>query len=95
MADKKIYAGSGKKKNDTWLKVSLDLGKLNANSFEFNGKRYAKVDINVKPAPDNYGKDVSVSIDTWQPEGKQQQPAPVKKQNGYPDVDEESSDLPF
>jgi hypothetical protein len=74
---KKIYAGSGKKASDTWFKVSLNIDELNKHVQEFNGKKFVKVNINLSVSPDQYGKDVSVSIDTWKPEGKAPVAAPM------------------
>lgn len=71
MATEKIYVGRGKKKSDTWFKLNLDLAMLIANSYEFNGKKYVKLDINVQAVPDKYGKDVKASIDTYDPNNTQ------------------------
>ena len=46
---------------------------------EFNGNKFIKLNINLKDEADQYGKDVSISVDTWQPEEKK----------------ESSNDLPF
>jgi len=62
----KIYAGSGKKQNDTWFKASLNFEELVKHVQEFNGKKFVKVNINVGKA-DKYGKDVSITIDDWKP----------------------------
>ena len=78
---KKIFVGNGKKQNETWLKSSLCLSDIpQEHVFEYNGKKYLKVNINVKDTPDQYGKDVSISVDTYKPEQKDEQP---------------KSDLPF
>jgi hypothetical protein len=55
-----------------------------------NGKKYINLAINRKKDPDQYGKDLSVAVDTWKPEPKQE-PAPVKAQP----VQEDYSELPF
>ena len=36
--------------------------------FEYQGKKYIKVNINIKDEVDQYGKDVSISVDTWKPD---------------------------
>jgi len=82
---KKIYAGSGKKQSDTWFKVNLNFSELEKHAEEYMGKKYVKVNINVGEA-DKYGKDVSVTIDTWKPE-------PKESSNAKTFV--EKSDLPF
>jgi len=73
--EKKIYCGSGKKKSETWLQVTLNPEKFNEHIQEFNGNKFIKLNINVLPEPDKYGKTLSVTIDTWKPDGsKQAQP---------------------
>jgi hypothetical protein len=79
--EKAIYIGNGKKQNETWLKSSLCLSDIpKEHVFEYNGKKYLKVNINVKPEPDTYGKDVSITVDTWKPSGE----APAKQDDDMP-----------
>jgi hypothetical protein len=66
--EKKIYCGSGKKKNENWLSATINLDKIKEHIQEYNGTKFIKVNINVKTEPDQYGKDVSISIDNWKPE---------------------------
>jgi hypothetical protein len=73
MEQKTQYCGSGKKQSDSWLKITIDPTKLNDYIQEYQGKKFVKLNINIKPQPDQFGKDVSVSIDTWQPEPKQEE----------------------
>lgn len=88
-AQKKIYAGSGKKRGDKWLSVTLDYDKLGEHTFEYQGKRHVKVNININDQPNQYGKDVSVTVDTWKPD-------PSKSQNAAaPQAATESDGLPF
>ena len=72
MSDNKtIYIGNGVRKGDTWLTSSLCLTDIPAeHMFEFNGKKYIKVNINIKDELDQYGKDVSISVDTWKPDAE-------------------------
>jgi len=71
---KQIFAGSGKKQNDTWLKVNLNFTELEKHAEEYMGKKYVKVNINIGK-PDKFQKDVQVTIDTWKPTEKS---APAK-----------------
>ena len=73
MADK-IYCGKGVKKNDKWLKATVNPDKILEHIQEFKGNKFVKLDINIKDEPDKYGKDVSISIDTWRPEGASDTP---------------------
>ena len=79
--EKKIYVGSGKKSKDFARKISICLTDLpKEHIFEFKAKKYIKLEVIDKREPDQYGKDVTVTVDTWKPN---QQPAP------------EPNDLPF
>jgi len=81
MSEKAIYIGNGKKQNETWLKSSLCLSDIpKEHVFEYNGKKYLKVNINIKPEPDTYGKDVNITVDTWKPSGE----APAKQEGDLP-----------
>ncbi len=98
--EKKIYCGSGKKKSDTWLQVTVNPEKFAEHVQEFNGNKFIKLNINVLPEPDKYGKTISVSIDTWKPDGsKQAQPQTQSYSNNNQQVNNSSSGdvdfLPF
>lgn len=79
-----IYCGSGKKMNDGWLKVTINPSKLKDYIDTFNGNEFVKLNINVKDEPDQYGKDVSISVDTWKPDNQ-----PIEE------IASEADDLPF
>jgi hypothetical protein len=64
----KVYCGSGKKKSDTWLQVSVNVDKIQDHIQELNGVKFVRLNINIKDAPDQFGKDVSLSVDTFKPE---------------------------
>lgn len=72
MKEKTIYCGSGKSMSNKWFKVTINPDKLKEHIQEYNGNRFIKLNINVKDEADQYGKDVSISVDTWQPEEKQE-----------------------
>ena len=77
-----IYIGNGKKQNEKWLKSSLCLTDIpQEHIFEYNGKKYIKINVNVNDTPNQFGKDVSISVDTYQPEDKK--------------VQEQADNLPF
>lgn len=88
MSEQKIYCGSGQTKNDGWLKVNICLSDLPKEFITTakNGKKYINLNINKKKEADQYGKDLSVQVDTWKPE---------PKQNPVPTPVEEDSELPF
>ena len=71
MEQKTIYIGNGKKQKDNWLKSSLCISDIpKDHTFEYNGKTYVKVNINVKDEVDQYGKDVAITGDTWKPDAQ-------------------------
>lgn len=70
--EKKIFVGSGKKKFDTLRAITLCLTDIpQEHIFEYNGKKYIRLNVNDKKEVDQYGKDIAVSVDTWQPEKKE------------------------
>ena len=87
MKEKTIYCGSGKVMNEKWLKVTINPTKIADYIQEYNGNKFIKLNINLKDEPDKYGKDVSISIDTWRPEPEPETETKV--------VSESSNDLPF
>ena len=88
MEQKTIYIGNGKKQKDNWLKSSLCISDIpKEHTFEYNGKTYVKVNINLKDEVDQYGKDVSITVDTWKPDAQ-----PIE---GIPSTDKDDDGLPF
>lgn len=67
---KKIYCGSGKRKSDTWLQITINPEKFGDYVQEYNGNKFIKLNINLLGEPDKYGKDVQVSVDTWKPDNQ-------------------------
>tara|TARA_B110000902_G_scaffold158813_2_gene182037 strand:+ start:2301 stop:2558 length:258 start_codon:yes stop_codon:yes gene_type:complete len=64
---KTIYCGSGKKMGADWLSVTLALDKAKEHFFTYEGKTYVKLNVNIKDKPDQYDKDVSLSVNTYKP----------------------------
>jgi hypothetical protein len=89
--EKKIYCGSGKKKSETWLQVTLNPKKFMEYIQEYNGTEFIKLNINVLPEPDKYGKTVSVSVDNWKPENSNNTVKKADKNDSNQDYDS----LPF
>ena len=88
--EKKIYCGSGKKQNETWLKATVNVDEILKNAEEYMGKRYTKININITE-PDKYGKTVSLTIDTWKPTEKANNQPTNRPAVNAPDI----SNLPF
>lgn len=90
MSDQKIYVGSGKTQSGKFgefYKVSICLSDLPAEHITTakNGKKYINLAVNKKQAPDQYGKDLSVQVDTWKPEPKVEAPT-VSASNSFDDL---------
>ena len=90
----KIYCGSGKRKESVkgiWLKCTVNPEVLNKYIQEYEGNKFVKLDINVFDEPNQFGKDVSITIDTYKKEEKKE---PGMKDPGKPEV-KQDDDLPF
>lgn len=71
---KTIYCGKGVKKNEGWLNVTIDPDVIMQYVEEYKGKSFVKLNININAEPDKYGKDVSITIDTWKPQSSETEP---------------------
>jgi len=96
----KIYCGSGKTKSGQYgefFSVSICLSDLPAEHITTakNGKKYINLNINKKQAPDQYGKDLSVQVDTWKPDATKAAPAAVATPAVSVTNSEDFGDLPF
>lgn len=89
---KKIYCGSGKKKSESWLQISINPEKFGQYIKEYNGTKYLRLNVNILNQPDQYGKDVQVTIDTWEPNKDK---ATYQNNAAAAQSHVESSDLPF
>lgn len=97
MSEQKIYCGSGVSKNEGWSKISICLSDLPKEYMTTakNGKVYISLNINKKKEADQYGKDLSVSVDTWKPTPQGQAPAPAPAKMTTIIDDLQSDQLPF
>lgn len=100
MENGKIFCGSGKTRSGQYgdfQSVSICLTDLPAEHITTaqNGKKYINLTINKKREVDQYGKDLSVTVDTWKPNSpdpKKEQAHTPKQEYAKPDT---SGDLPF
>lgn len=97
MSEQKIYCGSGVSKNDGWSKISICLSDLPKEFITTakNGKKYINLNINKKKEVDQYGKDLSVSVDTWKPAQQEQLQAQAHAKSQTIIDDLQSEQLPF
>ena len=93
MSETKIKIGNGQKKSEKWLKSSICLSDIPEDkTFEYNGKTYVKVDINISESPNKFGKDVNITIDDWKPNKKNDTKEDWKEKESK---EQFSDDLPF
>jgi hypothetical protein len=72
MSEKKqqIRLGSGKKINETFLSSSLCITDALEYSYEYNGKKYIKLNISIFAESDQYGKNVKITLNDYDPKAK-------------------------
>ena len=95
MADKPIYCGSGNKQNEKWITATINPDKIMDHIQEYKGNRFVKLNININDEPNEFGKDVSITINTWKPENKD---IPLKenpRNKDIPELPETNDDYPF
>ena len=82
----KLRLGNGKKRNPTWMISSFCITDAEAHAYEYNGKKYVNININLYDEPNQYGKDVAITLNEFEKE------AAVPKANV---MEQETYDLPF
>jgi len=79
MDEKKVFAGMGKRVNDWKRGISVCLDDIqNFAEKAKNGKFYVRLNVIDLKQANQWGKDVSVEIDTWKPNQ-----TPRAPQRGY------------
>jgi hypothetical protein len=71
---KPIYVGSGKTVSGqygTFRNVTLKLSELKNYIYEYQGQKLVNLTINDKKETDQFGKNVSVTINDYKPENKE------------------------
>ena len=84
MEDKKIYVGSGRKVNPYVRGISVCLDDIQqcATRSEKNGKFYVRLNVIDLKQANQWGKDVSVEVDTWKPDSQRKSTTEVPRK--YP-----------
>ena len=90
----KIRLGNGKKRSGSWLTAAICLSDAEAHAYTYNGKKYVNLNVNIYDAPNEYGKDVAISLNDYK---KEENLTPqVNKMPTVPaPLMEETYDLPF
>ena len=69
--EKKVFAGMGKRVNDWKRGISVCLDDIqNFAEKAKNGKFYVRLNVIDLKQANQWGKDVSVEVDTWKPDGR-------------------------
>jgi len=90
----KIRLGSGKKKSESWLTAAICITDAEAHSYTYNGKKYVNININIYDKPNDFGKDVAISLNDYKKE--ENLTSQVNKMPTAPALlQEETFDLPF
>jgi hypothetical protein len=83
----KIRLGSGKKRSPSWMTSSLCISDAEAHVYTYNGKKYVNLNINIFDEPNQFGKDVSITLNEYDKD------AAVPKANSFDAAP--IDDLPF
>ena len=70
------------------MTVTVHIDKVKEHVFDYKGNKYLKLNVNLKDQPDQFGKDVSLSVNTYNPEEQ-------KETKTVAEVSNTSDDLPF
>lgn len=94
---KAVFLGSGRKRSDSWLTISVCLSDAEQFAKEYKGKRYLSLNVNMKATPDQYGKDVQVTLDQYKKDETRspQQPAKIVIPSNDFKINDDDGDLPF
>ncbi len=65
MEQTKIKLGNGKKRKDNWLTATLCLTEAKKHAYEYQGKEYVNLNINIADKPNEWGKDVAISLNDY------------------------------
>jgi len=94
--NKPIYCGSGKKQNDNWITATINIAKIKDHIEEYEGTKFVRLNINLKDEADKYGKDVSISINEYNPKLGAKNKGTGRVDSAYvAPEDTDSGDLPF
>ncbi len=90
----KIRLGNGKKRSVSWLTAAICISDAEAHAYTYNGKKYVNLNVNIYDAPNEYGKDVAITLNDYKKE--ENLTSQVNKMPKAPTpLQEETYDLPF
>lgn len=94
----KIRLGNGKKRSGSWLTAAICLSDAEAHAYTYNGKKYVNLNINIYDKPNDYGKDVAITLNDYKKEENntpQVNNMPTAPKGTVPNAFPEFEDLPF
>jgi len=64
----KVFCWSGKTMKDNWITASINIDKIQDYIETYEGTKFVRLNINVADKPDKFGKNVSLTVNTWKPD---------------------------
>lgn len=83
----KVRLGNGKKRSASWLTAAICISDAETHAYTYNGKKYVNVNVNIYDQPNEYGKDVAITLNDYKKDEA------VPKANAF--TPEPVGDLPF
>lgn len=83
----KVRLGNGKKRSASWLTAAICISDAEAHAYTYNGKKYVNVNVNIYDQPNEYGKDVAITLNDYKKDEA------IPKANAF--TPEPVGDLPF
>jgi hypothetical protein len=83
----KVKLGNGKKRSGSWSTATICFTDAEAHCYTYNGKKYFNININTYDTPNEYGKDVAITLNDYKKEEA------VPKANAF--ESEPMNNLPF
>jgi hypothetical protein len=90
----KIKLGNGKKRSASWITATICLTEAKNHTYTYNGKEYFNINININDQPNDFGKDVSISLNDYKKEENVNQKISSFPVNSFPNEDDKLV-LPF
>lgn len=83
----KVRLGNGKKRSASWLTAAFCISDAEDHAYTYNGKKYVNVNVNIYDQPNEYGKDVAITLNDYKKDEA------IPKANAF--TPEPVGDLPF
>jgi hypothetical protein len=90
----KVKLGNGKKRSASWMTSSFCISDAEEHAYNYEGKKYVNININVFDEPNKYGKDVAITLNDYKKE-ENLNPEINKMPTSPVTYEAEDYDLPF